>query len=289
MATTAVEQTKRRRDRRLHMHWRHRAAHAADGPCQQPFITAVMLGPCRATLYGDTRTARAGEWRREMDFMATIQDPPSHPPRHTHNHSPTGALQPTIVSVSSLRALVEQNEKFQFLVVVAGLVGRRGLQCFSQGQVQQRFLEQNVDITVPRRGGFQGSRHGQGSTASSSHSRGAADEAFTRVFFRTFPQNKKSAKLGPLSGSELSADFSSSTPVAQLASPFLQEGRCWWHVDAVCPVVGGTFCGSETEVYKDDPRGDMRLGCFLPSSSRRAWSAGKCGRSFWSALLLRGL
>ena len=50
-----------------------------------------------------------------------------------------------------------------------------------------------------------------------------------RGVFALFP-NRKSAKLGPHSGSELSADFSSSTPVAQLASPFFQEG--FWEDDA---------------------------------------------------------
>ena len=40
-----------------------------------------------------------------------------------------------------------------------------------------KCLEQNVDIPVPRSGGFQGSRPRQVSTASSSHSRGAVDEA----------------------------------------------------------------------------------------------------------------
>ena len=59
-----------------------------------------------------------------------------------------------------------------------------------------------VDIPVPRGGGL----HGPGSAASSSHSSGAEDEAFTGGF-RTFPQHQKSARLGPHSGSELGADF----------------------------------------------------------------------------------
>ena len=72
---------------------------------------------------------------------------------------------PTIVSESSLRTLVEQNE----------------------------------DIPVPRRGGLQGSRHGQGSTASSSHTRDAADEP-GEGFFCTFPQVKKMCEVGSALG-----------------------------------------------------------------------------------------
>ena len=54
-----------------------------------------------------------------------------------------------------------------------------------------------------------------GLAASSSVSPGHAGEGF---FFRTFPQNERSAKLSPQSGSELSADFTSSTPVAHVDS-----------------------------------------------------------------------
>ena len=93
---------------------------------------------------------------------------------------------PTIVSVSSLRALVEQNEDIPVPRGRGGLVGRRGLQGFSQGQNSAAFLQaEHVDIPVPRRGGLQSSCHGQGSAASSSHSLDAADEAST-VFFSNF-------------------------------------------------------------------------------------------------------
>ena len=74
----------------------------------------------------------------------------------------------------------------------------------SYSSLQQLPAEQIVDIPVPRSGGLQGSRPGQGSTASSSHV-GAADGAGQGVF-RTFPQLKKSAGLVPHSGSELGAD-----------------------------------------------------------------------------------
>ena len=75
-------------------------------------------------------------------------------------------------------------------------------------------------------------------------------------FFALFPK-RKSAKKGPHSGSELSVDFSSSTPVAQLASPFLQEGS--WEDDAGAmwmqlPSGRWYLLCSEPEVYKNDPQ-----------------------------------
>ena len=78
------------------------------------------------------------------------------------------------------------------------------------------YFEQTVDIPVPRSGGLQGSRPGQGSSASSSRS-GVADETGQDVF-RTFPLWKKSAGLGPHSGSELGADFTPWTPAAYAES-----------------------------------------------------------------------
>ena len=100
---------------------------------------------------------------------------------------------PTIVSVSSLRALVEQNEDIPVPRGGGGLVGRRGLQGFSQGQNSAVFLgADHVDTPVPRRGGLQGSRHGNGSTASSSRSRDAAERLLlVKGFFALFSKTKK--------------------------------------------------------------------------------------------------
>ena len=61
-------------------------------------------------------------------------------------------------------------------------------------------------------------------------------------------------------------DFSSSTPGAQLASPFGQEG--FWEDDAggmwmQLPSARWYLLCSEPEVYKDDPRSDMGSGCFF--------------------------
>ena len=95
---------------------------------------------------------------------------------------------PTIVSVSSLRALVEQNVDTP---VPHGRVGVRGLQGLRPGQDSTAFGGSDpVDIPVPRRGGLQGSRHGQGSTAPSSQSRDTADEAST-VFSHFSPKQEK--------------------------------------------------------------------------------------------------
>ena len=112
---------------------------------------------------------------------------------------------PTVVSYSSLQQLTAE----QIVdIPVPGCAGggRGGLQGFLSRQNSAAFyVEQTVDIPVPRSGGLQGSRPGQGSTASSSHV-GAADGAGQGVF-RTFPRLKKGAGLGPHSGSELGADF----------------------------------------------------------------------------------
>ena len=77
--------------------------------------------------------------------------------------------------------------------------------------------EQHLNTPVPRGcgggGGLQGSRPEQNSAASSAHSPGAAYEFFFLQGFSQFSPTK-SARLGPHSGSELSADFTSSTPTS---------------------------------------------------------------------------
>ena len=97
---------------------------------------------------------------------------------------------PTIVSYNSLHGLVEQNVDIPVPPGRGGRVGVRGLQGFP-GQDSTAFGgSDHVDIPVPRCVGLQGSHPRQASTASSSHSHAATDEAFT-VFFGTFPQQKK--------------------------------------------------------------------------------------------------
>ena len=76
---------KQRRDRRLRMHWRHEQL------MLQVALAAALhdsrdVGPVTYDALRSQTTARAGEWGREMNFTATIRDPPS--------RSPAGALQP---------------------------------------------------------------------------------------------------------------------------------------------------------------------------------------------------
>ena len=155
---------------------------------------------------------------------------------------------PTIVS-SSLQWAVEQYGDFLVPPGCGGLGGEGGLQGFSPGQGSAAYGgAEFVGIPVPgsggsggSRGSLQGFRPGQNSTAdveqnvdfpargglhgflpfqgssSSSRLHDVADGDFTGVF-RTFPRLKKSAKLGPNSGSELSADFTPSTPAAYVDS-----------------------------------------------------------------------
>ena len=118
------------------------------------------------------------------------------------------------------QCFVEQNSStFQFLKVVEGWA----VEVFKvspRNRAQQRFMEQISLIfqflTVVLEGGLQGFLPGQGSAASSSHV-GSAEEA-GHGFFPTFPRWKKSAGLGPHSGTELGADFNPWTPAAYAES-----------------------------------------------------------------------
>ena len=131
----------------------------------------------------------------------------------------------------------------------------------SQDRIQQHcpssrpltFQFQVVQVEV--RGGLQGFA-GQSSTASSSHV-GAADGAGQGVF-RTFPRKKKSAKQGPHSGSELSADFNPSTLSAHQMPPEQL-------VDVPVPQV------HERTSYEQETR-------FLLESLHRRWEAEEAAR-----------
>ena len=69
---------------------------------------------------------------------------------------------------------------------------------------------------------------------------------FLQWGFRTFHQIKKSARLGPHSGSELSADFSSSSPPPELS----------------CPPACGTFCAVSQKCTRTLLGSDTGYGCF---------------------------
>ena len=100
---------------------------------------------------------------------------------------------PTIVSFSSLHGLVEQNVH---IPVPHGRGGGEGLQGFRPELNSTAFSgAEHVDIPVPRRGGLQGLGPGQVSAASSSHSIGDENEAFTVGFSHFFPKSKKCEDL----------------------------------------------------------------------------------------------
>ena len=129
---------------------------------------------------------------------------------------------------------------FQFLVVEGEFLV---FKVFSLDRVQQRcILLRNAflsglwsrSLLFPVfGGGLQDFRPGQSSTSSLHVPAGVLevlDEPGEGIF-RTF-QNKKSATLGPHSGSELSADFTSSTPTAHVDS-WVDGDDVWIRIDSV--------------------------------------------------------
>ena len=97
-------------------------------------------------------------------------------------------------------------------------VSGRDLQGFRRGQSSTAFMEQITVSPIPGRGP-QNFVPVQGSAASSLVSPGHAGEGV----FRTFPQNKKSAKIPRTQGSELPPHSSPWTPAPYDASMVLEE------------------------------------------------------------------
>ena len=134
----------------------------------------------------------------------------------------------TIVSYSSLHGLVEQNVDipvpFGCDRVGGGLLGLHPGQSSTMFGGAEHFpattAEQIVDIPVPR------DSRVLHPASSSSGLPGTANQGFSSHF----SPRGKSATLGRHSGSELSADFTSSTPAAEQGG-FLHG--CSWCVDAV--------------------------------------------------------
>ena len=116
---------------------------------------------------------------------------------------------PTTVSYSSLLRTVEQHVDIPVPGASTALHG-------SLERISERIVAQNVDFPVG--GGLQDFLPGQTSSASSSSPAGVygSTDGFGEGVFRTFPQNKKSAKVTSHSGSELPPHPSSSTAAAQL-------------------------------------------------------------------------
>ena len=154
---------------------------------------------------------------------------------------------------------------------------------YSQYRIQQRFFVENtVDIPVPRSGGLQGSRPGQGSTASSSHV-GATDNTKQKSFSH-FSPGEKSAAFGPHSGSELSADFNPSTLSAhQMPGSHLRAPEQL--VDVPVPQIaerasrrkllevlsGLSSSLEEEEVAEDEEEEEEEGSRFLPHFRPRRW------------------
>ena len=115
-----------------------------------------------------------------------------------------------------LRFLEQNSSTFQFLRVVVDGTFEEASKVSRKDRVQQRVVEQIMltlqflRVVAGGGRGLLGFRPDPNSAASSSRSY-AVDEPCQRVF-RTFPQMKKCAGLGPYSGSELGADFNPWTP-----------------------------------------------------------------------------
>ena len=194
--------------------------------------------------------------------------------------------------------------------------GSRGsLLGFPPGQNSTADVEQNVDF--PARGGLHGFLLGQ-SSSSSSRLLVNADEGI-QGGFRTFSRPGKSARLGPHSGSELSADFTPSTPAAYVDStgpPMWVDdaGLTWWQsasgrwylardllfggtlLGDVVAAAGGGVCGAVLGLVGRRPGcagrpADRWKWSFPPAvrrQVRRPWRcAGGGGRGWRQALLAR--
>ena len=189
---------------------------------------------------------------------------------------------PTVLSYSSLQQLIVEQTVDIPVPGRAGGRGRGGLQGHS-GQDSTAFFGADR-VGIPG-GGLQGSRPGQGSASSSS----SLDHAGQGVF-RTFPRKKKSAKQGPHSGSELSAEFNPSTlsahqmPPEQLVDvpvPQILErpGRRELHevlrrleeVEEVTRWREQNALLAEVEVDEDEEEEEKEGSRFLPHFRPRRW------------------
>ena len=153
-----------------------------------------------------------------------------------------GFLQGQDSTTSPLSLSLERISERNVEQIVDSPVVGGGLQDFRPGQgstalhgsperISERIVEQIVDILS---GGLQDFRPSQGSSASSSSPAGVHSSADVpgEGFFRTFPKFKKSAKVGPHSGSELSVDFVSSTPAAHVGH-WVDGDDDWIRIDSV--------------------------------------------------------
>ena len=145
----------------------------------------------------------------------------------------------------------------------SGRGGGGGLQGFSQGQGSAVCSGAEFsDIPVPQSrgggGGLLGLRPDPNSAASSSRSY-AVDEAFTGGF-RTFHHIKKSARLGPHSGSELGADFNPWTPEAYAEFMAVDDDESETESEAEEDVLGWISASAGLHAVPRAPDGTARVG-----------------------------
>ena len=178
--------------------------------------------------------------------------------------------------MSSLRALVEQNEGIPVPRGRGGLVGRRVFKVSPRDRIQQRFVEQ---ITLT----FQ--FHVVEVFKVLVMDRVQLLHPLTHVTLRMrhplplpppLPKKKnkkqKSARLGPHSGSELSADFSSSTLSAQQQSTSpAMERETWVDGDDVWVRVDSSVLEKAT----------VRQLAMVPAVVKALTAARTIGWSFW--------
>ena len=213
VADRAVGAARRRRERRLRAQWRHE---------QQ----TVAMALAAATHH----SAQRGEWRDLYEA-----------PRGQR----TASAEATYDALRSQTTSVAKDTEF-FSLYEEELGGTRP-DLLYEVRPQERDLrrtehfpaaaaEHLVDIPVPRGGRILHPASSSSGFAGYGKSRG----------FRTFSRGKKSATLGPHSGSELGGDISSSMPAAQLEDFFMDAAGVWMRF----PGGWWKLLGSDPEVWR---------------------------------------
>ena len=193
---------------------------------------------------------------------------------------------PTVVSWSMLQRTVEQNVDIpavggsgtgggpcgflpgqSYSVTAEQIVdnpvrpgGAGDLQGFPRGQGSTAFLEQIAEFPDPV-GGHQDFQPVQGSAASSSDFPGQAGQGV----FRTFPRNKKSAKIPRTQGSELPPHSSPWTPAPYEASMVEEEEE-------------EEECEEDFEVEYDDRLWGRE---WVAARQRYCWWLSQAGHTIW--------
>ena len=161
-----------------------------------------------------------------------------------------GGLQGSLPEQDSLRLQRAVEQILDTPVPGCGGGGARGGLQGSRARQNSTAADVEQIVDIPARRGLPDFIPGQSSTASSSSRLlDDADEGI-QGFFRTFSTVVKSAKLGPHSGSELSADFTASYEVSDAVPMWDDEdGNTWWRSSS-----GQWYLlGSDRTVWWDAP------------------------------------